>query len=132
MQFDRFHVGRRLRAARTVWQYTAIEMPCTCCGVASVYTRAELHTTPRNPLAHWTWQLARRVARDLADRGWQLKSVMTDNGFEIRGRAFGRTMAEPGTAIASLAPADRRTTAASNGSRARSSERAGSRPSPAT
>ena len=132
VQFECFHVGRRSGATRTVWQYTAIDMPCTRCGVASDYTRAELRTTPPNPLARWIWQLARRVAQDLADRGWRLERVMTDNGFEFRARAYGRTVAELGTAIASSTPADRRTTAASSGSRARSSERAGSRPSPAT
>ena len=72
VQFDCFHVGRLSGSKGTVWQYTAID-------VASAYTWAELHTTPRNPAAKWTSHLARRVAADLAARGWELETVMTDN-----------------------------------------------------
>ena len=71
VQFDCFHVGRLSGSKGTVWQYTAID-------VASSYTWAELHTTPRNPSSRWTSHLARRVASDLAARGWQLETVMTD------------------------------------------------------
>ena len=71
MQFDCFHVGRLSGTTATVWQYTAID-------VASAYTWAELHVTPRNPSAKWTSRLARRVASDLAARGWCLETVMTD------------------------------------------------------
>ena len=71
MQFDCFHVGRLSGTKGTVWQYTAID-------VASAYTWAALHTTPRNPSAKWTSQLARRVAADLAARGWKLETAMTD------------------------------------------------------
>ena len=73
----------------TVWQYTAID-------VASAYTWAELHTTPRNPAAKWTSHLARRVAADLAARGWELETVMTDNGSEFRSHVFGETVAALG------------------------------------
>ena len=62
VQFDCFHVGRLAGSKGTVWQYTAID-------VASAYTWAELRTTPRNPSAKWTSQLARRVASDLAALG---------------------------------------------------------------
>ncbi len=85
VQFDCFHVGRLSGTKGTVWQYTAID-------VASAYTWAELHTTPRNPAAKWTSQLARRVARDLAERGWKLETAMSDNGSEFRSRAFGQTV----------------------------------------
>ena len=44
-------VGRLSGTRGTVWQYTAID-------VASAYTWAELHTTPRNPSAKWTAHLA--------------------------------------------------------------------------
>ena len=71
VQFDCFHVGRLSGTKGTVWQYTAID-------VASAYTWAELHVTPRNPSAKWTSRLARRVAADLAARGWELETVMTD------------------------------------------------------
>ena len=82
-------VGRLSGTRGTVWQYTAID-------VASAYTWAELHTTPRNPSAKWTAHLARRVAADLAARGWELETVMTDNGSEFRSRQFGETVAELG------------------------------------
>lgn len=89
VQFDCFHVGRLSGTKGTVWQDTAID-------VASAYCWAELHTTPRNPAAKWTSQLARRVARDLAARGWRLETVMSDNGSEFRSREFGRTVTELG------------------------------------
>ena len=89
VQFDCFHVGRLSGTKGAVWQYTAID-------VASAYTWAELHVTPRNPSAKWTSHLARRVASDLAARGWELDRVMTDNGSEFRSREFGATVAELG------------------------------------
>ena len=89
VQFDCFHVGRLSGTRGTVWQYAAID-------VASAYTWAELRTTRRNPTAKWTSQLARRVARDLAARGWRLETAMSDNGSEFRSREFGQTLAELG------------------------------------
>jgi len=89
VQFDCFHVGRLSGTRGTVWQYTAID-------VASAYTWAELHVTPRNPSAKWTSLLARRVASELSARGWKLESVMSDNGSEFRSRAFGQTVASLG------------------------------------
>ena len=73
VQLDCFHIGRLSGTRGTLWQYTAID-------VASSFVWAELHTSPRNPSARWTSRLARRVAKDLAARGWKLKAVMTDNG----------------------------------------------------
>ena len=89
VQFDCFHVGRLSGAKGTVWQYTAID-------VASAYTWAELYVTPRNPSAKWTSRLARRVAADLAARGWEIETMMTDNGSEFRSRVFGETVAALG------------------------------------
>ena len=89
IQLDCFHVGRLSGTRGTVWQYTAID-------VGSAYVWAELHVTPRNPSARWTSQLARRVAADLAERGWQLDAVMTDNGSEFRSGEFRRTIASLG------------------------------------
>ena len=81
VQFDCFCVGRLSGTRGTTWQYTAID-------VASSFVWAELYVTPRNPSAHWTSALAERVAADLASRGWQLETVMTDNGSEFRSSVF--------------------------------------------
>ncbi len=50
----------------------------TACDVASSYTWAELHVTPKNPSAQWTSALARRVAQELSERGWVLEGATTD------------------------------------------------------
>ena len=81
VQFDCFHVGRLTGTRGTVWQYTAID-------VGSAYVWAELHVTPRNPSARWTSRLAQRVAAELAQRGWRMEAVMTDNGSEFRATEF--------------------------------------------
>jgi transposase InsO family protein len=81
VQFDCFHVGRLSGTRGTVWQYTAID-------VGSAYVWAELHVTPRNPAARWTSRLAQRVAAELAQRGWRMEAVMTDNGSEFRATEF--------------------------------------------
>jgi transposase InsO family protein len=87
--FDCFHVGRLSGTQGRVWQYTAIDL-------ASSYTWAELHTTPLNPSARNTSRLARRVAADLAARGWRLERVLSDNGSEFRSSDFGATLRELG------------------------------------
>lgn len=74
-------IGRLSGAKGAVWQYTAID-------VASAHCWAELHLTPRNPSARWTSELARRVAGDLAARGWQLEKVMSDNASEFHSAEF--------------------------------------------
>jgi transposase InsO family protein len=86
VQFDCFCIGRLSGTKGTVWQYTATD-------VCSAYTWAELHATARNPLARWTSELARRVARDLAQRGWRLEAATTDNGSEFRSSEFQATLA---------------------------------------
>src|SRR4051812_32517507 len=70
--FDCFHVGRLSGTSGRVWQYTAIDL-------ASSYVWAELHTTPLNPAAKHTSELARRVATDLARHGWKLERALSDN-----------------------------------------------------
>lgn len=85
--FDCFHVGRLSGSRGRVWQYTAIDM-------ATSYTWAELHTTPLNPSARNTSRLARRVAADLAARGWPMLRALTDNGSEFRAREFGATIGD--------------------------------------
>src|SRR5439155_1367467 len=78
-------IGRLSGAKGAVWQYTAID-------VASAHCWAELHLTPRNPSARWTSELARRVATDLASRGWRLEKVMSDNASEFRSEEFDRAV----------------------------------------
>ncbi len=79
VQMNCFSIGRLSGAKGTCWQYTAID-------VASGYMWAELHLTPKNPSARWTSALARRVAKDLSARGWELESVTTDNASRFRSR----------------------------------------------
>ncbi len=74
---DCFYIGRLSGIKGAAWQYTAID-------VASSYTWAEIHVTPKNPSARCTSALARRVAQDLVRRGWRLEKVMTDNASEFR------------------------------------------------
>lgn len=85
VQMDAFVIGRLSGTKGMVWQYTAID-------VASSYVWAELHTSPRNPTAHWCSHLAEEVARDLASRGWKLEGVMTDNASEFRSHEFAKTL----------------------------------------
>src|SRR2546430_16551378 len=89
VQMDCFFIGRLSGAKGAVWQYTAIDVACAHCW-------AELHLTPRNPSARWTSELARRVAADLASRGWELEKVMTDNASEFRSAEFDRAVAQVG------------------------------------
>jgi hypothetical protein len=81
-----------------VWQYTAIDVACA-------YTWATLQVTRRNPSATWTSALARRVAADLAARGWKLERVMSDNAQEFRSATFQQTVARLGRGTASSTPA---------------------------
>lgn len=81
VQFDCFYVGRLSGTKGRVWQYTAID-------VASGYTWAHLHNTPRNPDARFTSALLGHVAADLQSAGWPLKRVTTDNGSEFRSQTF--------------------------------------------
>lgn len=99
VQLDCFCIGRLSGSRGTVWQYTAID-------VGSAFTWAELHATPRNPSARHTSRLARRVAGDLAERGWRLERVLTDNGSEFRSQTFRDTIRELG-AVHSLIHAGR-------------------------
>jgi transposase InsO family protein len=87
--FDCFHVGRLSGTSGRVWQYTAIDH-------ATSWVWAELHTTPLNPSARLTSQLARRVAADLARHGWRLERALTDNGSEFRSSGFGDAIRELG------------------------------------
>jgi transposase InsO family protein len=81
VQLDCFFIGRLSGTKGAVWQYTAID-------VASAFTWGELHTSDRNPRARHTRELLHRVARELAQAGWKLREVTTDNGSEFRARHF--------------------------------------------
>jgi transposase InsO family protein len=79
---DCFFVGRLRGSAGPVWQITAID-------TYSSYAWADLViTAPSGPTIAHTSQLARRVASELADAGWRLERVLTDNGNEFGRRAF--------------------------------------------
>ena len=95
--FDCFHVGRLSGTQGKVWQYTAIDL-------ASSFVWAELHTTPLNPAARHTSQLARRVAADLARHGFRLERVLSDNGSEFRSAEFGDSLRELGAVQTFIRP----------------------------
>jgi transposase InsO family protein len=89
VQMDCFSIGRLSGSTGVAWQYTAID-------VASSWCWAEVHLTPRNPSARWTSELAKRVAEDLAARGYALEKVMTDNASEFRSQDFERAVHQVG------------------------------------
>ena len=61
--------------------------------MASSYTWATLHNTPRNPAARHTAALAQQVATDLARHGWALQRVSTDNASEFTSATFRQALA---------------------------------------
>jgi transposase InsO family protein len=85
VQIDCFYIGRLSGIKGAAWQLTAID-------VASSYTWAEIYVTPKNPSARYTSALARHVAEELAQRGWRLEKVMTDNASEFRSSEFTTTV----------------------------------------
>jgi transposase len=109
VQFDNFYIGRLAGTEGVVGQYSA-------CDVASSYTWAELHVTPKNPSAQWTSGLARRVAHELSERGWKLEAAMTDNASEFRAQEFNHALAQLGVNTSTSAPGGRPPTAASSAS----------------
>jgi transposase InsO family protein len=78
---DCFYIGRLQGTKGTIWQYTAMD-------VASGFAWAELHASPRNPIAKHTRSLVHHVATELAAAGWKLRAVISDNGSEFRSREF--------------------------------------------
>jgi transposase InsO family protein len=86
---DRFYIGRLTGTKGAVWQYTAID-------VRSGFAWAELHTSPRNPAAKHCSALVRRVAAELAQAGWRLEAVITDNGSEFRAGELTGTLGKLG------------------------------------
>ena len=83
---DCFYVGRLKGTDGAIWQLTAID-------IASSFAWAELVVCKQgNPTAQQTSRLARRVAGELKAAGWRLQRVLSDNGNEFRGVAFGQTL----------------------------------------
>ena len=79
---DCFFVGRLHGTKGPVWQITAID-------TYSSFAWAELVVVSgQAPSAEQTSGLARRVACDLRQAGWQLERVLTDNGNEFGRRQF--------------------------------------------
>jgi transposase len=79
---DCFFVGRLKDSKGPIWQITAID-------TYSSFAWADLVVCPTGePGVKDTSNLARRVARELRDAGWNLERVLTDNGPEFGRRAF--------------------------------------------
>jgi transposase InsO family protein len=79
---DCFFVGRLQGTKGSVWQLTAID-------VASSFAWAELVSCPHgHPTGAQTSKLARRVCADLANAGWRLERMLSDNGGEFRSSEF--------------------------------------------
>jgi len=89
VQMDCSFVGRLSGTKGAVWQYTAID-------AYSAYLWARLYVTPRNPAARYTSLLAQAVAAELAERGWRLEAISSDNGSEFTSRAFGEALERMG------------------------------------
>jgi transposase InsO family protein len=86
VQMDCFCIGRLARTRGDVWPHAAID-------AASAFTWAELHVTPRSPDVRFASRLARRVATELRDAGWEFERVSTDNGSEFRNHVFDAELA---------------------------------------
>jgi transposase len=87
---DCFFVGRLQGTHGAVWQLTASD-------VRSAYAWAELVRCPRGqPTGEQTSAFARRVASELAEAGWRLERVLSDNGGEFRNRTFTAELARLG------------------------------------
>jgi transposase InsO family protein len=83
---DCFFVGRLHGAKGPVWQITAID-------TYSSFAWADLVVTPpKGPTVQQTSALARRVAAQLRDAGWQLERVLSDNGNEFGRREFAQRL----------------------------------------
>jgi transposase InsO family protein len=89
VQLDCFYIGRLSGTKGRCWQYTAID-------VASSFVWADVRISPVNPDARHTSALVRRVAKELAQVGWKLNAISTDNGSEFKSAAFGNVVSELG------------------------------------
>ncbi len=107
---DCFFVGRLSDTKGAVWQVTAID-------TYSSYAWVDLVRAPTTgPQAEHTIPLARRVARELAEAGWQLERVLSDNGNEFRAQRFNQAITALGAHQTRIRAAARRPTDTSSGS----------------
>jgi transposase InsO family protein len=96
--FDSFFVGRLHGTKGAVWQLTA-------CDTYSSFGWAELVRCPSGqPDQAQTSRFARRVANDLARRGWRLERVITDNGNEFNRPGFSTAIERLGAAQTRIKP----------------------------
>ena len=87
---DCFFVGRLQGTKGSVWQLTAID-------VASSFAWAELVSCKQgHPTGAQTSKLAQRVCAELAQIGWRLERLLSDNGGEFRSNDFRSTLARLG------------------------------------
>ncbi len=89
VQLDCFYIGRLSGTRGRTWQYTAID-------VASSFVWGSVQISEVNPDTKHCSALVRRVASELAQAGWKLKAVSTDNGGEFRAEPFARSVAAVG------------------------------------
>jgi transposase InsO family protein len=83
---DCFYVGKLKRTNGAIWQLTAID-------IASSYAWADLVICKQGkPVAGQTSKLVHRLASELKAAGWKLERVLSDNGNEFRGEAFGAAL----------------------------------------
>jgi transposase InsO family protein len=83
---DCFFVGRLHGSSGPVWQITAID-------TYSSFAWADLVVcAPSGPTIQQTSALARRIARELQQAGWQLERVLSDNGNEFGRREFAKRL----------------------------------------
>jgi hypothetical protein len=92
---DCFYVGRLTGTEGAIWQLTAIDIASSFAWGELVICKQAKPGHAGNPSAQQTSRLARRVAGDLQQAGWQLERVLSDNGNEFKG-TFSTTLADLG------------------------------------
>ena len=85
VQIDCFYIGRLSGTKGRTWQYTAID-------VASSFVWGTVHVSDVNPETKHCSELVRQVAHELAQAGWKLRAVSSDNGGEFRAEPFTRSL----------------------------------------
>jgi hypothetical protein len=79
-------LGLGLESAQGTLRDRAINRWCRSQPCSAFACWAELHPgSVKKPQSRWTSLLAKRVAADLAARGWTIEAIMTDHGTEFAG-----------------------------------------------